>query len=54
MDPAILQRHSFAQLNDNIKPHQNVDKLCGVIGIMKAPRQYMKNGQVSKKIFVNY
>ena len=23
MDPAILQRYSFAQLNDNIKPHQN-------------------------------
>ena len=54
MDPTILKRHSFIQFNDEIKPHQNIEKLCGVVGLMKPVRQYVKNMQVSKKILVNF
>ena len=54
MDPAILKRHSFAPLADEIKPHQNREKLCGVNGLMKPVRQYVKNMQVGEKILVNF
>ena len=47
MDSAILERYNFVLLQDNVKPHQNVDKIYGVVGVMKEVRHYVRDGQVS-------
>ena len=45
MDPAILERYNFLFLQD-VKPHQNVEKIYGVVGLMKEVRNYVRDGQV--------